>query len=79
MTKLSKVPWNLSVRSDIKRAMEVHCALSGQEISEITEQLWRELLKREGTSTGRTQTRPLLEGEEKEVISCPYSNLTSVS
>jgi hypothetical protein len=53
MTKLSKVPWNLSVRSDIKRAMEVHCALSGQEISEITEQLWRELLKREGTSIVR--------------------------
>jgi hypothetical protein len=48
MTKPTKVPWNLSVPADIKRAMEVHCAISGEEISEVTEKLWRDLLRKEG-------------------------------
>lgn len=45
MTKPDKVPWNLSVPADIKRAMSIHCATTGQEISELTEELWREFLK----------------------------------
>lgn len=50
MGKGKKVPWNLSVPKEIKRAMAVYCAENDLEISEVTEQLWREFLESQGTS-----------------------------
>lgn len=50
MVKKGKVPWNLSVPKEIKKAMLVYCAQHDLEISELTEDLWRELLARRPTA-----------------------------
>lgn len=48
-----KEPFNLSIKKDVKRAMKVYCAETDQDVSEVTEKLYAELLQREGRKTRR--------------------------
>lgn len=49
-----KVAWNLSVNEELKRQMQIYCAANGEEISEVTEGLYRELLKKRGIRIAET-------------------------
>lgn len=41
-----RTAFNLSINKDVKRAMKVACAESGDDVSDVTEQLYLNFLKR---------------------------------
>lgn len=49
-TRKDRVPWNLSVNSELKRLMKIQCASDGDDISEVTEKLYRDYLKQNKVS-----------------------------
>lgn len=44
----AKVPLNLSMDAEVKRQMKIHCAGSGEDVSEVTEALYVKFLRSQG-------------------------------
>lgn len=50
--------FNLSINKDVKRAMKVACAESGEDVSEVTEKLYAVFLKQHAAGkTSRTKAK----------------------
>lgn len=41
-----KTPLNLSINKEVKRLMKIACAESDRDVSEVTDELYRQFLKR---------------------------------
>lgn len=41
-----RTPFNLSIDKEVKRQMKIACAESAEDVSDVTEELYREFLKR---------------------------------
>lgn len=81
MKEGKREPFNLSVDSNLKRQMKIYCAETGEDVSEVTEMLYEQFLKRHGVSISRIkeESPPDDMDEIATVTTDPAGRITTVN